>query len=377
MNGTVLSAMVHSAGANQGDVEGLLFGSRQTRTTSVASDSQEAIQHSETSFVVSSFTAAPSFSFYSRDGTVDAAVIQQIAEQRSHLQLLGWFVCRRNTALKPSIREFAVHQSLIAATRSRMQKCSIGIDDRLLFGMLTFKLAESSSTQSLEYTFGEWTSSTGEFDAQRPENNTCFVKRGVQILNLPRNAQAAYEELVPNSSSVGLSIDLVGEQSAAPLQPSSGADVQNLEHCFDAKSKEINVSVPFSAQRSALQPSVFAVFLLSSYFCRVCRSGWLRCSSPWKQNRWPSKPKTPRCEQDFVWHSKESTRRQGAGFGGCLVVGVDKRAHEGRGWVLGVACRPVGFLPALRQPANIRWDRAETKTRYPVFCVGLCGPAQA
>jgi hypothetical protein len=251
MNGTVLAAMIHSAGIGAGnscagDVEGFLFGVRHNRTTNVMSDSQEAAQHNETNIVVSSFTSAPLFSFYSRDGTVDITKVEQIARQRSHLQLLGWFVCRRNTVLKPSLREFAVHQSLESMVRTRLEKF-VGAEGGLLFGLLNFQLEQRLSTQSLEYAFGEWVTSTGEIDVACPGNNNCFAKRGVQILNLPRNAQAAYQELTPNSSSCssssGLSNSDNGTDPAAVLQPSSGSDVRNLESCFNAKSKEIKVGV--------------------------------------------------------------------------------------------------------------------------------------
>ena len=52
------------------------------------------------------------FSFYKFGGEVDQSALAPLVATQKHQEVIGWFKFRRETPLRPSLREAAIHSSL-------------------------------------------------------------------------------------------------------------------------------------------------------------------------------------------------------------------------------------------------------------------------
>ena len=114
LSGVQLMQLLHEG---EGDVEGLLLGRRLvTETRTLRDDSCTNHCQMEEIRVDGMTRALPPYSFYGNDGAVSKDSITSLVDRSMHAQLdvVGWYVCRPDTPLRPSIREKSVLSSLQA-----------------------------------------------------------------------------------------------------------------------------------------------------------------------------------------------------------------------------------------------------------------------
>ena len=58
------------------------------------------------------------FSFYKFGGEVDQSALAPLVSTQKHQEVIGWFKFRRETPLRPSLREAAIHSSLHSTLHS-------------------------------------------------------------------------------------------------------------------------------------------------------------------------------------------------------------------------------------------------------------------
>ena len=81
--------------------------------------------------------------FYEHNGSVKVDFINQVVKKQRETPI-GWFRFRSATPLRPSLREFAIHQQLEALFSGSQP---------LLFGLFTFDQQDFGATHTFDYKF--------------------------------------------------------------------------------------------------------------------------------------------------------------------------------------------------------------------------------
>jgi hypothetical protein len=150
LSSPMLSALAYDAGVATCDIEGLLFGHKQTRSVGFTSDSEEAGEKKVSTVIVQSFhRCLVKGSFYDQSGHVSLPALQEVCAQHAHMDLVGWFVGRKQSRLEPGIRELAVHRSLLRQLQLEQSDCPFA------FGVVSFDVDHRLETQNLDYRFME------------------------------------------------------------------------------------------------------------------------------------------------------------------------------------------------------------------------------
>ncbi|OMO84970.1 FAM175 family [Corchorus capsularis] len=113
ISGPTLASMIQRLSSSPADVDGLLFGHvTYIAPSTLPDDSAQSTPDSQLVATISGFLSFPSLlSFYDSLGRVDPSRLTPHLDRKT---LLGWFSSRRNTALRPSMRESSVTHSLFS-----------------------------------------------------------------------------------------------------------------------------------------------------------------------------------------------------------------------------------------------------------------------
>ncbi|KAJ7539292.1 hypothetical protein O6H91_11G085400 [Diphasiastrum complanatum] len=118
ISGASLAFMLQDFSFSQGDCDGIIFGHLQRRSTVNLQDDDEEQQvtHEEITAMVTGYCCSGTlFSFYDATGRIHHKKLANLIgerERRGGDPVIGWFVGRRSTPLRPSMREIAVTSHL-------------------------------------------------------------------------------------------------------------------------------------------------------------------------------------------------------------------------------------------------------------------------
>lgn len=117
VSGAALAALMQAVNSSSGDCDGVLFGhvERNTTSTMVDEDVGPQTSHEISAVVTGHFCSGGVTSFYDATGNIDAVKFAQMIgerEARGGDPPIGWFVGRRGSAMRPSMREFTVTTNL-------------------------------------------------------------------------------------------------------------------------------------------------------------------------------------------------------------------------------------------------------------------------
>lgn len=108
ISGPTLASMIQRCSSSPGDVDGFLYGHVTQITPSNLSDDSSDESASQLIATITSFLCPGfNFSFYDSAGRVN---LLRVPHHQQHL--IGWFSARRQSPLRPSMREFSVTNSL-------------------------------------------------------------------------------------------------------------------------------------------------------------------------------------------------------------------------------------------------------------------------
>jgi BRCA1-A complex subunit Abraxas 1 MPN domain len=110
ISGLTLSSLLYQVCNAHGDMEGLLFGEVKLSAEKEREAATATLQPKL--FVQGALVTGSVCSFYDASGHVDIDKVTLLSQNRV---IVGWFRFRRGVALKPTLREIAVHENLIAA----------------------------------------------------------------------------------------------------------------------------------------------------------------------------------------------------------------------------------------------------------------------
>lgn len=117
VSGAALAALMQAVNSSPGDCDGVLFGhvERNTTSTMVDEDVGPQTSHDISAVVTGHFCSGTVTSFYDATGNIDVVKFAQMIgerEARGGDPPIGWFVGRRGSAMRPSMREHTVTSNL-------------------------------------------------------------------------------------------------------------------------------------------------------------------------------------------------------------------------------------------------------------------------
>ncbi|XP_026441550.1 BRCA1-A complex subunit Abraxas 1-like [Papaver somniferum] len=134
ISGPTLTSIIQRFSSSPGDVDGLLYGHITSssplleddvvlaESSSSARSSSDSSSSTSIATITGFFCSGTVLSFYNSLGQLNLPVLQSLLSnnQNQNQTLIGWFVGRRRTCLRPSMREFSVCKSL--ATKNALTK---------------------------------------------------------------------------------------------------------------------------------------------------------------------------------------------------------------------------------------------------------------
>lgn len=220
ISGAALAALLQAVNSSLGDCDGVLFGhvERNTTSTMVDEDVGPQTSHDSTAIVTGHFCSGGLASFYDTTGRIDAAKLAQMVgdrESRGGDVPIGWFVGRRESSMRPSMRESTVTANLrntqfsvpedapVSPTLNSSngllgEESDLNRKDLKPIGIphsspcLFFLFTESSDTNSIH---------THEYRAfqyrTKPRGVGCFEIRSVKIVNIGPAFRGLYDSFAP------------------------------------------------------------------------------------------------------------------------------------------------------------------------------------
>ncbi|KAL5709804.1 hypothetical protein ACHQM5_020447 [Ranunculus cassubicifolius] len=182
ISGPILASIIQRFSSSQGDVDGLLFGEITHPTPSNLLDDDDGdLSNSSTLIanITGFFCSGTLFSFYDPLGRIDLPALQRLLGGDRHL--IGWFLGRRRTPLRPSMRESSVTASLSSNT-------------------LTLNSNSPSVFLLLSTPFSEQLIHTHEYKAFQFRHSTrVFEPKTMDVINIGPAFRGHYGAFSPNS----------------------------------------------------------------------------------------------------------------------------------------------------------------------------------
>ncbi|XP_068668916.1 uncharacterized protein [Aristolochia californica] len=205
--GPTLAAILQRSSTAAGDIDGLLFGHiSQPPASELTDDDQPSANPDATliASVTSHFSSNSLFSFYDSFGRLNSTALTRCRSARP-APLLGWFVSRRRTGLRPSMREIAVSASLAKALSKDSNLSNYILQNQCQHYPLIFLLVSTPLTSS------ESLIHTHEYRAflYRPSRPS-FEPKSVDVINIGPAFRGNYGAFSPNSELPWLPLGAAG-----------------------------------------------------------------------------------------------------------------------------------------------------------------------
>ncbi|XP_067657623.1 BRISC complex subunit Abraxas 2-like [Haliotis asinina] len=173
VSGTVLSSLFYDQINSPGDQEGYLLGKIVNHVQDKISDSQISNCKVETVIYVYSYLPWPNEDrLYNSVGRVDPTKAMTLL-QGKHQDLIGWYKFRRNSTLRPSLRETNLHRNLI-------ESLPVEEDSNFLFLLCSASLSYNKATHTFDH-------------ALLHNHNGKFQKVAMRVINLGDTTHTEYK----------------------------------------------------------------------------------------------------------------------------------------------------------------------------------------
>ncbi|KAG9455224.1 hypothetical protein H6P81_008128 [Aristolochia fimbriata] len=231
ISGPTLAAILQRASTAAGDIDGLLFGHVSQPPPSELTDDDQPSANAGSSLiatVTSHFSSNSILSFYDSLGRIYPAAVARCHPTRP-APLLGWFVSRRRTALRPSMREVAVSASLAKTLSKDTNLSQYYSQDQCLYRPLIFLLVSTplTSNESLIHTH--------EYRAflYRPSGPS-FEPKSIDVLNIGPAFRGNYGAFSPNSALPFLPFGAAGPEEETKESLDRLRTVSNEQRVLDS-----------------------------------------------------------------------------------------------------------------------------------------------
>jgi len=188
--GPILSNLLYDITHSPNDLEGFLYGTISHTAVDIVEDASALTTKVQTVISIQgSSISGQEFSFYDQNGQlVDLNQLRGLSPPQ--FQIIGWFRYRRDTPLRPSLREITVHQNLldvIAKTDNKQTQASID-KNNFIMALFTSSHTDNNATHTFDYRFLDISIAARNCDPIR-----------IHITNLEASSQLEYNRFKPQS----------------------------------------------------------------------------------------------------------------------------------------------------------------------------------
>ncbi|XP_020579124.1 uncharacterized protein LOC110023851 [Phalaenopsis equestris] len=231
ISGATLASILQRFSSSAGDLDGLLFGYFTRLPPPDPNDDDPSSSYSATarSTAIAAFSASitgcyssgAAMTFYDSIGRIDSHSLRRASEEDRLPILLGWFCGRRRTAVRPSMREVAVSNSLFETLtlRSAVDPAS---PRPCIFLLLSFSSTENQAIHTHEYR-------AFHFRRKPPFGTGLLEPRSLHIVNIGPDFRGQYGSFSPDSSlpwmSLGVDDKLAQKESLRSLRETTAAQL--------------------------------------------------------------------------------------------------------------------------------------------------------
>eukprot|EP00245_Coleochaete_scutata_P009662 TRINITY_DN3233_c0_g1_i1.p1 TRINITY_DN3233_c0_g1~~TRINITY_DN3233_c0_g1_i1.p1 ORF type:complete len:334 (-),score=47.15 TRINITY_DN3233_c0_g1_i1:622-1572(-) len=192
ISGAALASMMTMLTESRGDFDGIVFGHMSRRVVaSIGDDSDMPVTREQRTAVLTGFCSSGRLlSFYDAVGVLDPTSLTDLMSTREGLgdPPIGWFVARRNSPLRPSMREIGVTHHL--RTLPPSDGTIVPSSSPCLLFLLSASADERKATHSYDYrVFQHLASPLGPRLEPKP----------LQVLNIGPDFRGHYESFAPIS----------------------------------------------------------------------------------------------------------------------------------------------------------------------------------
>jgi len=201
-----LCSLLQQIATSSSDMEGLILGNITSYKVKTVHDSNTIAESESNKFIlgIQGFKiTGDTCSFYDPQGNLSQSVKQYL--ERADQLPIGWFRYRKNSVLRPSIRELAVHSNISTQISAIYRNKGILSDAPCLFGLFTFSCPKFREVQSYDYRF---------FNV----DSVSVSSLDIEITNLVNSSQSEYSNFIP-----------VSPLSDFQYQPSSNNTTSNIK----------------------------------------------------------------------------------------------------------------------------------------------------
>lgn len=194
--GPALASLLYDVATSGGALEGLLFGTVTQRETREVRDHGVSVHEVRRVAIWSYVPTGATCSFYSPDGELDVDALEALCACQAK-SLIGWFRFRRNTPLRPALRELSVHDQLASFAGARVSRSAAADWPGFVFGLLSAVCVDD--TLSHDYRFFARplaTSSTHDASGASPGPSAGLAPLELSIANLV-DSHGGYQNFTP------------------------------------------------------------------------------------------------------------------------------------------------------------------------------------
>ncbi|KAJ5071058.1 hypothetical protein M0811_02040 [Anaeramoeba ignava] len=236
--GPTLASLFYDISRSESDIKGLFFGKLKESIIVSIEDTHEEHERIVTTTVIQSFVVLEEKQMDKKmmieNSKLNKEMINEIIQkrQRNQQSLLGWFAFRRNTPLRPSVKEIYIHREMNNFFQEKKMKFSP------IFAVMNEYLSSTYATDFFDYRFFKF-----DFSSEN------YFPIKLEIINLKDTTSEEYSQFSSSIPSVGLSQNHSYNKIAQKFSK-NGLDsfiqsvppdfTKNIENFFDETSKKMN-----------------------------------------------------------------------------------------------------------------------------------------
>lgn len=219
LTGAILANILFEHGNSVCDKEGLLLGKVTQITRDIISDSSlNNVEHQTVYYVHSILPCDKLFSWYDNQGEVEISKLTEILKKYDIKDVIGWYKLRKNSSMRASQREHAVHRHLEECLKKEFK------DGRLIFFLCVSQATDYGAVSCFDHQF-------------MLQNGRQFVNLPVTVMNLGDIAKPEYRTTSNFSCSSQSSYNsLVSKLSSSFINTTHTRDLKSVEMVEQIKS---------------------------------------------------------------------------------------------------------------------------------------------
>eukprot|EP01080_Neovahlkampfia_damariscottae_P007155 gene7155-11468_t len=222
VQGITLSSIINRVTLTPSDSEGFIIGSVTTKTVQSYQDDLDYETDKTILKIENLLPVGDLFTFYDFCGNISKEKIQELTQNFSNNQIIGWYKSRNSTKLSETIREGTIHKQL----------CEFFQNNFFIFGIFSTRHQPPYDLLSMDYKFLYYQ------NYQEEDLNPMKICK-LRIKNLINTSQFEYDEF----SNISSSDFPFKKEKPSKIKKQISNTIEDLESFFQETLTDLNNSV--------------------------------------------------------------------------------------------------------------------------------------